>query len=526
MRMGRLCTPRYMVVFAAFEMLFLFVQVFMFYPCLVSAPEEHNAARHAAVHPHVDQPVMQMDQGQGNPGVGKYAPNWESLETRPLPQWYDEAKFGIFMHWGVYSVPSYVDTGMRALSEWFWYYWKTDDTSLWGHKKAALENVRKYMLEHYPPDFQYTDFAPKFTAEFFDADKWADILSASGAKYVVLTSKHHEGFTLWGSKRSWNWNAVDNGPHRDLIAELSTAVRKKTDLKFGLYHSLYEWFNPLYLEDKRNDFKTQVFVRDKVMPELYDLVQRFEPAVIWSDGDWEAPDTYWNSTNFLAWLYNESPVKDIVVTNDRWGKGNSCKHGGYLSCKDRYNPKTSQGRKWENCMTVDQESWGWRRNAYLEDYFDMDGLTEILAQTVSYGGNLLMNIGPTADGRIAPIFEERLRQMGDWLKVNGEAIYGTQVWEYPEDGATSGVYYTKKKFPEGTAVYAIVLEWPEDEKLVLDKPKTGSKTVVTWLGYTHQVEYETKGSAGITIKLPLVSMSKIPCKWAWVFKMMHLANAD
>ncbi|VDQ11697.1 unnamed protein product [Trichobilharzia regenti] len=132
------------------------------------------------------------------------------------------------------------------------------------------------------------------------------------------------------------------------------------------------------------------------MPELYDLVLRYKPDVIWSDGD-VGPDTYWNSTQFLAWLYNESPVKDTVVTNDRWGNGCSCKHGGYYSCEDHYRP----GR--------------------------LALLYEVIT-TVAYGGNILINVGPTAWGKILPIYEERLIQLGEWLSVNGEAIYETQPW--------------------------------------------------------------------------------------------------
>ncbi|KAL0166074.1 hypothetical protein M9458_037918, partial [Cirrhinus mrigala] len=139
----------------------------------------------------------------------RYTADWTSLDSRPLPEWYDEAKFGIFVHWGVFSVPGFG-------SEWFWWNWK-----------GALEfEYIVYMIKNYPIGFSYADFAPNFHAQFFDPDEWADIFEASGAKYVVLTSKHHEGFTNWGSPHSWNWNSVDNGPHRDLVGDLGDAIRK------------------------------------------------------------------------------------------------------------------------------------------------------------------------------------------------------------------------------------------------------------------------------------------------------------
>ncbi|KAF3833640.1 hypothetical protein F7725_024844 [Dissostichus mawsoni] len=203
---------------------------------------------------------------------------------------------------GVFSVPGFG-------SEWFWWHWQ-------GQQPPDQKCV-SYMSKNYPPGFSYPEFAPQFHAQFFNPGDWADIFKASGAKYVVLTAKHHEGFTNWGSPNSWNWNSVDTGPHRDLVGDLGEAVRNRS-LHYGLYNSLYEWFNPLYLTDKKNGFKTQEFVMHKLLPELYNMVVRYRPDLIWSDGDWEAPDTYWNSTEFLAWLYNDSPVKDTIVTNDRW----------------------------------------------------------------------------------------------------------------------------------------------------------------------------------------------------------------
>lgn len=120
--------------------------------------------------------------------------------------------------------------------------------------------------------------------------------------------------------------------------ELAEAIRRNTEIRFGLYHSLYEWFNPLYLEDKKSNFNTDNFVLNKIIPEMKELIKLYKPEVLWSDGDWEATEAYWKSKEFLAWLYNESPVKNTVLTNDRWGVGTSCKHGDFYNCKDRYNP--------------------------------------------------------------------------------------------------------------------------------------------------------------------------------------------
>ncbi|XP_064595047.1 alpha-L-fucosidase-like [Liolophura sinensis] len=448
--------------------------------------------------------------------VESYEPNWNSLDQRPLPDWYDDVKFGIFIHWGVFSVPSFGYKGAgQASGEWFWWMWK-------GNK---VKQYIDFMEENYRPGFSYADFAPQFRAEFFEPDRWAEIFQASGAKYVVLTSKHHEGFTNWPSPVSWNWNSMDVGPRRDLVGELAAAIRNKTDIHFGLYHSLFEWFHPLYLQDKANKFSTQEFVARKTMPELYEIINAYKPEVIWSDGDWEANSSYWNSTEFLAWLYNDSPVKDVVVTNDRWGSDATCHHGGYLTCADRYNPGTLQKRKWENAMTIDKDSWGYRRNADLSEYLTMEEVISTLVITVSTGGNMLMNVGPTAAGRINPIFEERLRQTGQWLGVNGEAIYKTKPWAFQNDTVTPGVWYTSGK-GDNTAVYATVLSWPKGGSLYLDAPNSTSSTTVSLLGYTGTFSWTAANPRGIHITIPAISIDQMPCQWAWVFKLEGLKQDE
>ncbi|XP_069692564.1 alpha-L-fucosidase-like [Periplaneta americana] len=434
----------------------------------------------------------------------RYDPTWDSLDSRPLPQWYDDAKFGIFIHWGVFAVPGFG-------SEWFWNSWK-------GNSSSYVE----FMEKNYPPGFTYQDFGREFTAEFYNPDDWADIFKNSGAKYVVLTSKHHEGYTLWPSKTAFSWNAVDVGAHRDLLGDLANSIRTKTDLKFGLYHSLYEWYNPLYMSDKNNGFQTQLFVEQKTMPELYELVENYKPEVIWSDGEWEAPDDYWTSRDFIAWLYNESPVKDTVVVNDRWGQGDLGKHGDFYTYADRYNPGVLLQHKWENCMTIDKYSWGFRRNARFADFLTMDELVQTLAETVSCGGNLLMNVGPTKDGMIAPIYEERLRSMGEWLEVNGEAIYSSRPWASQNDTITPGVWYTKSgDNVVDPIVYAIVLDWPQGNILTLGAPQLADQSTISLLGYSQPLQW-TAESGSIQVQFP--DKAEVKTEWAWVLKLTSVSN--
>ena len=174
-----------------------------------------------------DDTVLDEDSQDSASGSVKYEPTWSSLDSRPLPTWYDEAKIGIFIHWGIFSVPAYGGA-------WFWYGWVNNQST-----------QVEFMKENYPPKFTYQDFGPLFTAQFYNPTEWVDLFVKAGAKYVVLTSKHHEGFTNWPSKYSFSWNSMAIGPKRDLVGELAAATRK-TDMKFGLYHSLYEFENPLY----------------------------------------------------------------------------------------------------------------------------------------------------------------------------------------------------------------------------------------------------------------------------------------
>ncbi|RUS91070.1 hypothetical protein EGW08_001198 [Elysia chlorotica] len=436
----------------------------------------------------------------------KYEPNWASIDSRPLPLWYDEGKIGIFIHWGVFSVPSYG-------SEWFWYHWQGPQ---------PFPSVVDFMKKNYKPDFTYADFAKEFSVQegLFNPDHWAEIFNASGARYIVQVTKHHEGFTSWPSKYSFNWNAMDVGPKRDLVGEVSAAIHKYPNLRYGIYHSLFEWFNPLYLQDSRNNFKTQDFVFDKTLPELYELVNTYKPDIVWSDGC-NGPDDYWNSTHFLAWLYNESPVKDTVVTNDRWGNSALCHHGGFLTCKDHYNPGTLQKRKFENAMKLDGKSWGFRRDTKLEDVISIEKLLQNIAQTISCNGNILINVGPTKDGTIAPIYEERLRQMGSWLGVNGEAVYKSRPWTFQNDTVTSNVWYTQRE--DLKAVYAFLFTWPSGN-LTLGAPQATEQTMISLLGYPEALGFSSQGPQGIIVHTPNIPFSKMPCQWMWVLKITNPAN--
>lgn len=462
----------------------------------------------------------------------KYEATWESLDQRPTPQWWVDAKFGIFIHWGVYSVPAWSVRGQY--SEWYWNRITGD--------KGKNGPWWQYHKARYGEDFDYAAFAPMFKAELFDPDQWADVFRRSGAKYVVLTSKHHDGYCLWPSQqanKSWGrpWNAVDIGPRRNLLGDLTQAVRQK-GLKVGFYYSLYEWYNPLWLADR------SLYVDKHMIPQFKDVVTRYKPSVIFSDGEWDMPDKAWRSEELLAWLFNESPCRDEVVVNDRWGKGIRHKHGGYYTTEYGAGLLGST-HPWEENRGM-AHSFGYSRTEPLSAYKSAREMILMLVDLVSRGGNLLLDIGPTGDGRIPVIMEERLIQIGDWLKVNGEAIYGTQPWRQiiqwttgkrPDVSYGKGdqVKYdiaelTAPPTPEKAVIeafftskagtlYVITPRWPGEELVVKDV-EVSANTSVTMLGLAQSVNWWSS-NRNVVIEVPALSVDQVPCKYAYTFKITH-----
>jgi alpha-L-fucosidase len=460
-------------------------------------------------------------------GCWAYEPTWESLDSRPLPEWYGKAKIGIFIHWGVFSVPAYKDA-------WFWHDWVEGD---YNDCNAFVDATEK-------KGFNYPDYASRFDATLYEPDYWADLFAKSGAQYVILTSKHHEGYCMFDSRNittTWNWNVMEVGPRRDLLGELAEAIRKpnvvspqtKKPLKFGLYHSLFEFYNPMFLKDQETNFTSQVFVDSKTMPELYHLVETYKPEVIWSDGQWMAPSEYWKSKEFLAWLATNSSVKDTVVWNDRWGTDATCLHGSFLTCRDRYLPDETADHIFENAFTLDKGSWGWNRKATLGDFYTAEELIVTVVKTISRNGNANINIGPGADGTISPIFADRLLALGSWLSVNGEGIYDTRPWGVCNQDRNGTVAYTRND----SILYVHVMEWPAENTLVLSCPEGTGATFGYMLGlenidekYSVDVEpslpANTATEPGLKLNFPILTPDLVPCQHVWVIALLNIGNLD
>jgi len=450
----------------------------------------------------------------------EYGPNWDSLDRRPMPQWFLDAKFGIFIHWGVYSVPAWRRvTSARYASYAEWYYARV---------MFDRENGGKEFHDRvYGRDFEYRDFAPMFRAELYDPDFWAELFARSGARYVVLTSKHHDGYCLWPTKSPFKkgWNSMEVGPKRDLVGDLATSVRRR-GLRFGLYYSIIEWesnsthrtetgyFIPKPLVEKYRIPDDQ-YVDDHLIPQLKELVINYRPAVIFGDaGEWDHTAAEWKTLDFLAWLYNEAPNRDEVVVNDRFGKDMPGKHGDYYSSEYQDAESLGTYHPWEESRGIGG-SYGFNRAENIDDYQTSEALVHELVDIVSRGGNLLLNVGPTADGRIPVIMQQRLLDIGGWLEVNGEAVYGTRPWEGAAQnrGQDATVFFTQK----GPDLYAICTRWPQDG-LVVQGLNRGEGLRVGMLGYGGEVSWKY-GSGLLKIEAPELNPAEGPGLYAWVFRI-------
>ena len=420
-------------------------------------------------------------QEKGKDGLVKFEADWKSLDTRKNPEWFADAKLGIFIHWGVYSVPSYTKKGGYA--EWYYRGYTNKQSAVWKFHKSV-----------YGENFKYEDFAPLFKAELFNPDEWADLFVKSGAKYIVLTSKHHDGYCLWPNEQRPNWNSMVNGPKRDLVGDLTKSVRS-AGLKMGLYYSLAEWNNPIYTWDHpKPDNNVDKYVNDHMIPQFKDLVTRYKPSLLFVDGEWSHGSKTWRSEEIVSWLYNQPDLQNDLVVNDRWGGDTRFKHGGYFATEYTEGMKDTES-PWEECRGLGA-SFGYNRNESLNEYIKPKELIQMFVKLVSNGGNLLLNIGPAADGTIPVIMQERLMQLGSWLKTNGEAVYSTRKFKFTEEG--ENIRFTKSK--DGKYVYALSLKWPGGVlNLKRVKPVPGSQIYLLGIPAPLQWRYDEREGLLVTI---------------------------
>ncbi|MDH6220687.1 alpha-L-fucosidase [Streptomyces pseudovenezuelae] len=440
-------------------------------------------------------------------GVADYQPTETSLSGHQAPYWFNKAKFGIFIHWGVYSVPAWAPVGVQY-AEWYWDQMQDPTNPTYAHHRDT-----------YGADFAYDDFIPRFTAAKFDPRAWVELFRDAGAEYHVLTSKHHEGFALWDTKVS-DRNAVKMGPRRDLVKELFEASKRYTpELHRGLYFSMPEWFNPdspWMGHAPRNPYTLEPlpytgytagkdFVRDYQAPQMLELINGYDPELIWCDIGGEN-----DSLHVLAEYFNHAKNRarpTEVTVNDRSG----------IAFHDFTTPEYTTYEntvvaKWESSRGLDPRSYGYNQETPDSAYMTTEEVVHALVDIVSKNGNFLLDIGPRADGTIPEIMQTRLRETGRWLRVNGEAIHGTTYWSRMAQ-LGDDLRFTVR--PD-KAFYIHSLAEPGSRLTVEAPVPIRARDKVTMLGHDRPLNW-TVSNGALVIDVP--AAARKAGRHAWVFKV-------
>lgn len=454
-------------------------------------------------------------------GFKQYEPTYESVYTHDSPDWYNDLKYGIFIHWGPYAVPAWGNVGKNeSYAEWYW--WSLNSGP--GDKSQTYE----YHLEHYGPNVVYDDFIQNFSASVYDPKEWVDLFADAGASYFVQVSKHHDGYAIFDlpanvSKRT----SVAQYPHRNLLQELFDAADKyQPHLHKATYYSLPEWFHPDYRQygfaswpggNATNPFTNETlpyagyvpvadYVTDLVLPEMETLAN-MGTEIMWCDIG--GPN---RTAEFAAaWFNTLAAQNKQALMNARCGLPGDFDTPEYA----RYG--AVQPRKWETNQGMDPYSYGYNAATPLSAYINASSIVTSLVDIVSKNGNFLLDVGPTANGTIVDVEQKTLREAGAWIRSHGEAIFNTTYWSVtPQEGtdvrfttSVDAFYISVLSKPNGTLVLESPVPWVEgDEVTVVGGSKAG--TVVP-------SEKNDNGSVVLQLSDEVVAADE----YAWVFKIEY-----
>ena len=469
---------------------------------------------------------------------GPFRPDWESLQKYEVPDWYKDAKFGIFIHWGLYSVPAFAN-------EWY-------PRNMY---REGSEEYKHHVATYGPPDkFGYKDFIPMFKAEHYDPAAWADLFKRAGAKYVVPVAEHHDGFAMYDSGVS-DWTAAKMGPRRDLIGDLGKAVRA-AGLHFGVsshrvehnfflgvgrtipsdvndpqyaafYGPAHTWLTNARGTPLDNDFTyvSPAWANDWLARGA-ELVEKYHPDIVYFDWWIGQASIRPNLTRFAAFYYNSSLKYGDHIGVINYKDYAMQEHSGVLDL-ERGQLGDIRPLYWQTDTSISNRSWG-----YIKDdtFKSAEFVVHQLIDIISKNGTLLLNFGPRSDGTIPEQVQQVLLDVGAWLNVNGQAIYGTRPWRIYGEGPTkvaAGSFhdtdtasYTAEDFrftTKADALYVIGLKWPAKEEIVIHSLGRGieSKPVqsVTLLGSDARLKFEQRPD-GLHVHLP----AQPPAKYAYVLR--------
>jgi alpha-L-fucosidase len=458
---------------------------------------------------------------------GPYHDHWDSLAGREMPQWMYRGKLGIFVHWGVYAVPAFAN-------EWY-------PRNMYMQGSPEFQHHVETWGEH--AKFGYKDFVPQFTAPHFQADAWAELFEKAGAKYVVPVAEHHDGFQMYKSELS-HWNAFEMGPRRDVLGELNEAFHKRGLVNCASSHRVEHWFFMGHGKEFASDIHEPLQLGDFYWPSMpegnhQDSFSQPAPTAEFME-DWllrccEIVDNYRPKLMYFDWWIHHSAVKPYLKKfaayyynhANEWGEAVTIcyKHDSFAfgtATVDIERGKFAQGQpfRWQTDTAIARNSWCWTQN---NTFKSAESLVRDLADIVSKNGVLLLNVGPKADGTISREDQAVLLKIGEWLKINGEAIYDTTVWRKFGEGPTQtpegqftdaeDTVFTPEDIrftTRGSHLYAIVLRWPEDGRIVVrslaehDASRlpvfAGSIADVDVLGYGKPVW--SRDAEGLHVSLP------------------------
>lgn len=468
----------------------------------------------------------------------KFEPTWESLQQYTIPEWYIDAKFGIFIHWGPYCVPAFSN-------EWYPRNMYQQDHEAYKHHKETWGDQT---------EFGYKDFIPMFKAENFDAEEWIQLFKEAGAKFIMPVAEHHDGFPMYDSDLT-EWSAAKMGPKRDVVGELAEATRKH-DLVFAVssHRAEHWWFMdggrkfPSDVQDPANDglygpaaeaskpkddraeWKNKdwtprpdaKFLEDW-LARCCEIVDKYQPQVVWFD--WWIEQIVFEPylQRFAAYYYNRG---------EEWGKGvainhkfNSYPEGVAVFDIERGQLSNTRGLFWQNDTSVSKNSWGYIDN---HDYKSAGDIIGDLVDVVSKNGALLLNVGPKADGTIPDKEQAMLREIGRWLQINGDGIYNTRTWDIYGEGPTEipeGEFTDTKRSPftsqdirftkKDNVLYAFLLAYPEEgEALITSLGNSASVNIanVTMLGSDDNITW-SQDEDGLHLSVP----SEKPCDYVFTY---------